>query len=304
MPEDDYLKGKLKKFIPMLLVGLGVGALVLGLKLWLFPTSQRISESTVEVAEIEESGKGVWFVPPGAVAEKSGEPGPFVVRLKHLRAERLAVKVAGEAEGGLMLRSDQLKSGDLLVLRPGAVSEGQAVTPTGPLEDVRLIRLTLQAGMAAAMAEDLDESVRFISTNYRDESGYNINLMSRLLKRAYKEFDEPRIELAEPPVIQVKGSLAVVQAKARLTAIYQGRRNYLLGDKDAPNHILVQLEKSTYGWKISGIKGLRPLGFEGRFFRLLGAGVGLPLTEAEQREKKDACMPCRQRMVERFGLER
>lgn len=295
------MKSTLKKFAYMVLVGLGIAALVVGVKLWLFPTSQRVSEVPVQVAEIGQSGKGIWLVPRDVVAEKSRESGHFVARLKHLRAERLAVKIAEEVEGGLLVTSDRLKSGDLLVLRPEMTPAGQAVAPTGPLDDERLIRLTLQAGIAAAMGEDLNESLRFVSTNYRDDSGYNVTLMSQLLKRAYKEFDEPRIELAEPPVIRIKGSMAVVQANVRLTAIYRGRRNYLLGDKDALNHILVQLQKSTYGWKISEIKGLRPLGFEERFFRLLGGGLGLPLTEAERREEKKTCMPCRQRMAERFG---
>lgn len=62
-----------------------------------------------------------------------------------------------------------------------------------PVDDEHLILLTLKAGMAAAMTEDLDESLRFISTDYRDNLGFNFNLMRGLLERAYEEFDEPRI---------------------------------------------------------------------------------------------------------------
>ena len=175
------------------------------------------------------------------------------------------------------------------------------VAPTEGVDDERLIRLTLEAGMAAAMAEDLEESVRFISPEYRDRLGFNSALMRKLLKRAYEEFNQPRIELVGTPTIQVKDNQAMVRAKIRLTAIYQGRRNYLLGDQINPNSVLLVMNKSANSWKVSRIEGLRPLGFEEDFLKLLGAQIGLPLTEDESLEKKQFCMPCRQRMAERFG---
>jgi len=175
------------------------------------------------------------------------------------------------------------------------------VAPTEGVDDERLIRLTLEAGMAAAMAEDLEESVRFISAEYRDRLGFNFALMRKLLKRAYEEFNQPRIELVGAPTIQVKDNQAMVRAKIRLTAIYQGRRNYLLGDQINPNSVLLVMNKSANSWKVSRIEGLRPLGFEEDFLKLLAAQIGLPLTEAESLEKKQFCMPCRQRMEQRFG---
>jgi len=175
------------------------------------------------------------------------------------------------------------------------------VAPTEGVDDERLIRLTLEAGMAAAMAEDLEESVRFISAEYRDRVGFNFALMRKLLKRAYEEFNQPRIELVGAPTIQVKDNQAMVRAKIRLTAIYQGRRNYLLGDQINPNSVLLVMNKSANSWKVSRIEGLRPLGFEEDFLKLLAAQIGLPLTEAESLEKKQFCMPCRQRMEQRFG---
>jgi hypothetical protein len=153
------------------------------------------------------------------------------------------------------------------------------------------------------MAEDLNESVRFISPDYRDSLGFDFALMRRLLERAYDEFDQPRIELADPPAIQVKGRQAVVQAQLRLTAIYQGRRNYLLGNPDHPNGVLLILDKSADSWKVSRIEGLRPLSLEEGFLKLLGGQIGLPLTAAERLKKQQACMPCRQRMAELFGPE-
>ena len=295
------MKEKSEKLAPLVLGGLAVGACMLGLALWIFPTSEPTSEIYVKIVEIGQPDNDVWLVTKEAVGEQSRQRKPFVVRLKHLRTERLAIEITGEANDNFLIRSDDLRSGEMLVLTPESVPIGQAVIPIAGLSEEHLVCLTLEAGMAAAMAEDLDQSVRFISTEYSDDWGFNRTLMRKLLKKAYKEFDEPRIELAEPAEIQIEGNQAVVRAKVRLSAMYEGRRNYLLGEREVPNHILVWLDKSNDGWKISAVKGLRPLGFEERFFRLLGANVGLPLSESEEEEKEKTCMSCRERMVERFG---
>lgn len=272
-----------------------------GLALWIFPTSEPASEIYVRIVEIGQPDNDVWLVTKEAVAEQSRQRKSFVVRLKHLQTERLAVEITGEANDSFLIRSDDLRSGEMLVLTPESVPIGEAVIPIAGLSEEHLVHLTLEAGMAAAMAEDLGQSVRFISTEYSDDWGFNRTLMRKLLKKAYKEFDEPRIDLAEPAEIQIEGNQAMVRAKVRLSAIYQGRRNYLLGNRKTSNDILVWLDKSNYGWKVSAVKGLRPLGFEERFFRLLGANVGLPLSESEEEEKDKTCMSCRERMVERFG---
>jgi hypothetical protein len=295
------LKGTLKKPAPLLLIGVAIGVLVLSVTLWRFRNGKQISEISVKVVELGPPENHVWSVPKPVVPEQPGKAKRFVLRVKHLRAERVTVEVAGDAHGRILIRSHDLRPGDVLVLQTRPVPAGQAVMPTAGLSEERLILLTVEAGMASATARDLTESLRFISPDYNDESGFDRSLMRKLLKRAYEEFDEPRIELAEPPKVQVKGNRAVVEAKVRLSAIFNGRRNYILGDHDLPNHIFVHLDKSNYGWKVSAIKGLKPLGFEEKFLRLLGGDIGLPLTEAERLDQKQACMPCRERMSERFG---
>jgi hypothetical protein len=76
------------------------------------------------------------------------------------------------------------------------------------------------------------------------------------------------------------------QARVRLTARYHGRSNYLLGNREEFNALVFQFEKRASGWKVIDLKGLRPLGFDERFFRLLGSDIGLPLSPAERAEKK------------------
>jgi hypothetical protein len=282
-----------------------VGAAVLAFMFWLSTTGERVSEAAVRVAEVSagQSG-GALLAPREAVAGAGGKP--YVLRAgKNLRAERVEVEVAGEAGGGLLrLRAAKLAPGDVLVLGPQSVAEGGAVAPVAGLPEERLVGLVLEGGMQAVASENLPESVRYVSPGYRDAWGYNIALLRALLKRTYKEFDGPRFELAAPPVIRVEGRHALVQADLRLSATYRGRRNWLLGDAAAPNRVMLRLDKAVYGWKLARIEGLRPLGFEERFFRLLGGEVGLPLSDAERQEKKQACSLCRQRMAERFGPAR
>jgi len=131
--------------------------------------------------------------------------------------------------------------------------------------------------------------------------GFDFNLIRRLIERAYEKFDQPLIELAESSFSQINGFQVVVQTQMKLTAIYNNRRNYLIGDQITPNNISVLLVKSANGWKVSQIKGLRPLGFGEQFLKILGEQIGLSLTASEHVIRKQTCMPCRLKMKERFG---
>lgn len=299
--KDGFLKTTFEKFRLLILAGLGIGALLLGLKPWLFSASEPVVEIPVTVVEIQQVKNGLWLIPRDGLVETSDQSESFVFRLKHLRTERLPVQTNDYTDDSILVRSDDLRAGDLLVIEPGPIQAGQAIAPTAGVDDEGLVHLTLLAGIEAAMAGDLDESVRFISTSYHDNVGFTFILMKKLLERAYEEFDQPQIEIAEPPVIQIKGSKAVALAQIRLTAIYQGRRNYLLGDQDNSNTIFIMLDRSASSWKVSQIEGLRPLGFEEGLLKHLGADLGLPLTPAELEQENRFCMPCRQRMKERFG---
>ena len=298
------MNARAKKSALVILLVLAVAAVVLNLSLKLLPSRVQITEMSVEVAEIERLDSSTWSVSRNAAAQKLGQPGTFLVRLRHLRAEKIPVKVVGEAEGQLFLRSDKLESGDLVILEPGEIQTGQALAPIAGVDEKRLISLTLKAGMASAVAEDLDESVRFLSPRYRDNLGFDNYLMRELLEEAYEQFDEPQIEIIEPPAIRVEENQAMVHAQVRVTAKYQGYRNYLLGDQEGPNSVLILMDKTACGWKVSRIDGLQPLGFDEKFFKYLGAQVGVSLTEKEQVEKQQFCMPCRRRMDQLFGRRR
>lgn len=191
-----------------------------------------------------------------------------------------------------------------MALHPNGLQEGKAVSIRAGISDEKQIELVLHAGLAAAQAEDLNESMRFVSEDYADPWGFNAIVLGRLIERAYKEFGGPLIELRGRPVIDVNNARALVFAEIRGTAVYRGRRNYLLGDEKTYNNAVFRFVKTERGWKLASIRGLKPLGFDEQFFRLLGAEVGLQLSEAELKAKKQNCMPCRNRMAELFQVPR
>lgn len=257
-----------------------------------------VKEIPVDVEAIQPSGEGLWLVSPEVLDRRT--KAVRAARLKNLRVQMMAVEVVRTEGERAVIRGQGLQAGDLLIRQPGRLIDGQAVIPQG-LADEKLLPLTFEAGLAGLRARDLGQSLRFISPDYRDSWGFNYYFLQELLKRAYREFDDLRLELASEPEIRIEGHRALVQAKVRLTARYQGRRNFLLGDREAFNALVFEFGKEAGGWKVTNLKGLRPLGFDERFFRLLGGDIGLPLTEGERRDKQAACMPCRKRMAERFG---
>jgi hypothetical protein len=292
---------KSKKFLFILLLVILALALAFGLNRWARTREvPPIKEIRVEVEAIRATGEGRWLIGKAALERKPGSASVRAARLKNLRVEKIGAELIRENDGQVLIRTGDLKSGDLLIRQPSGLTDGQAVAPQGP-DDETLIRLTIEAGLAGLRDRDLNQSLRFISSDYRDAWGFNQYFMKELLKRAYQEFDDLRLELASDPEVRINGRQALVLAKVRLTAQYQGRRNFLLGDREGFNTLVFQIQNTPSGWKVINLKGLRPLGFDERFFRLLGGDIGLPLNESERGEKKAACMPCRDRMAERFG---
>jgi hypothetical protein len=205
------------------------------------------------------------------------------------------------AVGSLLLLLWGCDRMDSQTQEPGAAHESQADTSTLGLSDHQLVEDLIKKGVEAVHGEDLKKSMSLFSPDYGDGIDFNVVLMRKLIKRAYRKFDEPRILFKEPPAIIIDGRQAIVQAMVRLSVIYSGKRNYILGDSKTHNSVLIRLNKQTNGWKIKSIEGLRPLGFEEGILRHLGDDLGLALTSAEREANRRFCMPCRIRMNERFS---
>lgn len=291
------MKGELKITGALLLVGLAAAIFMF----WVFQKDRQPVEARVNVIQIELSGNGTCSIPGEAVGKEKDGNAPFVARLMHFRAERLPVVIVSESSSDFLIRCEDLKPGNFLILQPHAVNSGEFVTLLAGLDDEKSIRLTIEAGMAAVKDEDLENSMRFISAFYSDDLGFDFHLMRALLKRAYGKFDGLQLVLAGSPAIKLEKDHAEIQTEAWLSAVYSSRRNYLLGERDSPNKIQLQMDKFQDGWKITRISGLKPLGFDERFLRFLGADLGLAISEKERVKKQQNCMPCRLKMQERFG---
>jgi len=258
-------------------------------------------ERSVRVIQIRPEGEGIWSLPKEAVILDPLSGRAAIIRMTYLRAERLEVTPKEKYGDRIHFRHPQLGREDFAVLNPQKIEPGTGLNPSAGIADEVLIRMTVTAGIKAIAEKNKNETLRFLSPHYSDSWGFNARLMEQVIQRANKEFDQPRIELTGPPLIRIQSHQALVSASIRLTAAYQGRRNYLLGDADQPNSLWLQMGKTASGWKLENVKGLRPLGFGENFFKLLGAEVGLSLTEREKAARQQACMPCRDRMAERFG---
>ncbi|HSO72238.1 MAG TPA: hypothetical protein VLR91_06270 [Thermodesulfobacteriota bacterium] len=276
--------------------------LVTGVAAYLFSFQPRrpVEEVPVKVIQIHLEGEGRGSLPQEAVWVDHLSGRAAIIRLNYLRAERLEV-VPEKIGDRIHFQLRELGTDEYAVLNPQQIKPGTGLNPIAGIGDETLIRLTVAAGIRAITEKNNQETLRFLSPHYSDSWGFNARLMEQVIRRAYKEFDRPRIELNGPPVLRIQNKKAQVSASIRLTAIYQGRRNYLLGDAAQPNSLWLQLGTTGSGWKLENVKGLQPLGFEENFFKLLGSEVGLPLTDKEKAARQQACMPCRDRMAERFG---
>ena len=222
-----------------------------------------------------------------------------IIRLNHLRAERLEV-VPEKIGDRIHFQLRELGKDEYAVLNPRQITPGTPLNPIAGLGEEALIRLTVEAGIEAIKEKNYKETLRFLSPSYSDRWGFNARLMEQVIRRAFKEFDRPRIVLDGPPDIRIENKQPLVSASIRLTAIYQGPQ-FLVGKLCPSEHPLdLRWEKRAPAGNWKTLKDCS-LWDSRRPFKLLGAEVGLSLTETEKAARQQACMPCRERMAERFG---
>jgi hypothetical protein len=269
--------------------------------LWYFPDIEEIHEIPVTVSGIKRVKNGMWKVSRSAVTSDSENSEPYVLRLKHLRAEKVNIRISKETSDEYLLSRGDLKPGDFLIENPAIYRNGQAVLAVSGVDDRRMINLIIEAGIAASTESKPEELFRFVSTDYRDRLGFNREMIGRFVLRVYEELESLSIHLDGDPEIFIKGKDAKAMLKLRIRAFYMGKQNYVIGDAENPNNIIIMFRKSKNVWKVISAEGIRPLGFEEDYLRFLGGRFDLPLTEHEKIERDKRCMPCRRRMTERFS---
>jgi hypothetical protein len=260
-------------------------------------------EDTVTVTSVKDDGPETWLLPKNVLIENNADSRPALFQVINLRACQVPVEIVGHSANGIRVKKGALPAGALVIVAPQEIRDNVAVQPVAGVEEEIVIQQVLEAGAVAIARKDFRECLRFVSPGYQDPWGYNARLIEGFLKRAFKEFSQPNLEFGGNLSIQVSGNRAMVQTAVRLRATYQGKSNYLLGDTGSFNSLTLLLNKEKSGWKVVQVQGLRPLGFDERFLKLIGFEIGLPLNPAEQQERQRACMPCRERMAERFDIK-
>ena len=269
--------------------------------LWYSPKIEEIHDVPVTVSGIEKEENGMWKVSGSAVSTDSENAEPYVLRLKHLRAEKVNTSISKEKGDEYLLISRDLKPGDLLIENPAIYQNEQAVLPVSGVDDMRMINLIIEAGIAAATESKQGDLFRFVSSEYRDVLGFSREIMGDFVKRVFDELESLSMHLEGDPEIFIEGKNAKVVLKLKMKAFYMGKQNYILGDAENPNNVIIIFRKSKDAWKVISAEGMKPLGFEENYLRLLGGRFDLPLTDQEKIERDKRCMPCRERMSERFG---
>jgi hypothetical protein len=277
-----------------------VMVLTTGIYLYSNNSGKANQERGVSVIRVEAEGPEPRFLPRNVLFNSTTDSRAFIFLVDHLRTRKVPVEIVSRSEEGILVKKGVLLPGALVLISPGDIQENEPVWPVEGMSDEAVIRQVLNSGSAAIARKDSRECLRFTSPQYQDPWGYNIKLIEAFLKKAFKEFSDPRMEFSDRPGIRVSGNQAMVQIAVRLRAGYQGHTNYLLGDAQSFNTLILLLEKKGAAWKVIQVQGLKPLGFDEKFMKLIGSEIGLPLNPAEQQERQKACMPCRERMNECF----
>jgi hypothetical protein len=292
------LSAKVKKILIVLIVIMVAGILSV---LWYSPDIEEVHDIPVSVSAIKQVKNGMWEVSRPAFASDSENADAYVLRLKHLRAEKVNVSISKETGDKYLLSSKDLKPGDLLIENPAIYGNGQAVLPVSGADDKRMINLIIDASIAATTESKRGDLFRFVSTEYKDRLGFNREIMGRFVKRIFEELESLSVYLAGEPEIFIEGKNAKAMLKLRIKAFYMGKQNYIIGDAENPNEVIIIFRKSKNAWKVISTDGFKPLGFDENYLRLLGARFDLPLSDQEKIERDRRCMPCRLKMSERFG---
>ena len=163
-----------------------------------FQPRRPVEEASVRVIQIHPEGEGRGSLPQEAVMVDHLSGRAAIIRLNYLRAERLEV-VPEKIGDRIHFQLRELGTDEYAVLNPRQITPGTALNPIAGLGEEALIRLTVEAGIEAIKEKNYKETLRFLSPSYSDRWGFNARLMEQVIRRAFKEFDRPRIELDGPP---------------------------------------------------------------------------------------------------------
>ena len=126
--------------------------------------------------------------------------------------------------------------------------------------DEERIRWAMAEGRAAIEAEDLDRVMACVSTDYRDERGWTSLIVKRLLRDAFAQFDDFRVEMSAPRIEILDRDVpkAEVSFDLRLSVRLAGQKGLLVGSLNEPAHVQFTLTQESRRWLVTDVKGVRP----------------------------------------------
>lgn len=125
--------------------------------------------------------------------------------------------------------------------------------PEGP-QDLLLLR-GLKIGAAAVEAEDLETALTILSPRYRDERGWTQPIVRRLLRDAFAEFDQFRLDMGTPQ-IEIDRDKAIVRMAVRLRVTMGGQEGLLVGGQVEPAKLELEFEKAGGQWLLREVRHL------------------------------------------------
>ena len=120
------LSEKVKKRFIVLIVIMAAGILFV---LWYSPDIEEVHDIPVTVSGIKQVKNGMWKISRPALAYDAENADTYVLRLKHLRAEKVNIGISKETGDIYLVSSRDLRPGDLLIENPAMYRNGQAVLP-------------------------------------------------------------------------------------------------------------------------------------------------------------------------------
>jgi hypothetical protein len=121
--------------------------------------------------------------------------------------------------------------------------------------DKKRIKKIINSSEKAIIHEDLDELMKHISYNYKDDYGGSYLNLKKRMQIVFKNLDE--IDITKDIVkISVEGAHAEAELNVRVIASQGDNRGYIIGDAVEAQTIKIYFEKSPYKWKVTKVDGV------------------------------------------------
>jgi hypothetical protein len=123
-----------------------------------------------------------------------------------------------------------------------------------PTDEKRIIKIVSKIE-EAAVSEDIDKVMDFISFNYSDDNHNGYIQIKQIILTGFRRLDDIEIE-RNIEGISIIDNVAESELSFRVIASFGDERGYIIGDAARKESIKVFFEKSAQRWFITKIEGV------------------------------------------------